>query len=145
MKKFLEKNALPDVMNKLKWLGIYDNTPITIKDASPAQLLQSLLETKWLLKPNDKDMVVMQHYFGYTLAGKEKAITSSLVVKGENQTHTAMAKTVGLPLAITVKNILTEKIKLTGVQIPTVKEIYEPLLTELAEFGIVFKEKDVLN
>lgn len=143
MKNFLGKNALPEVLEKLKWLGIYEEKPIRLNDASPAQILQSLLEEKWLLKSEDKDMIVMQHYFGYTLNGKEKAIVSELVVKGESQTHTAMAKTVGLPLAITVKNILTGKIKLTGVQMPTVKEIYEPLLAELEQFDINFKEKDI--
>lgn len=143
MKNFLGKNALPEVLEKLKWLGIYEEKPIRLNDASPAQILQSLLEEKWLLKSEDKDMIVMQHYFGYTLNGKEKAIVSELVVKGESQTHTAMAKTVGLPLAITVKNILTGKIKLTGVQMPTVKEIYEPLLAELEQFDIVFREKEI--
>ena len=144
MKNFLGKNALPEVMEKLKWLGIYDASPITLKDATPAQILQSLLEKKWLLKAEDKDMIVMQHYFGYTLNGQKKAIVSELVVKGESSSHTAMAKTVGLPLAITVKNILTGKIKLTGVQMPTVKEIYEPLLSELEQVGVIFKEKELI-
>jgi len=54
-----------------------------------------------------------------------------------------MAKTVGLPLAISIKNFLTGKFKLYGVQIPTVKEIYEPLLNELETLNIVFTEKEV--
>ena len=143
MKSFLGTDASEEVLNKLKWLGIYDALPITLKDASPAQILQELLEKKWLLGADDKDMIVMQHYFGYTLDGKEKAIVSSLVVKGKDQIHTAMAKTVGLPLAITVKNILTGKITLSGVQIPTTKNIYEDLLTELENFDVKFEEKEV--
>ncbi len=143
MKKFLGKEADKEVLEKLKWLGIYEKTPIKLKDATPAQILQDLLEKKWLLGANDKDMIVMQHYFGYTLNGKEKAIVSSLVVKGKDQVHTAMAKTVGLPLAITVKNILNGTIKATGVQMPTSKEIYEPLLKELEKFDVVFTEKEI--
>lgn len=142
MKSFLGTDATPEVLEKLKWLGIYDALPIQIKNASPAQVLQELLEKKWLLKPGDKDMIVMKHIFGYTLNGKDKLHTSSLVVKGENQTYTAMAKTVGLPLAITVKNILTGKITSRGLQIPTTKEIYEPLLEELEKFEINFIEKE---
>jgi saccharopine dehydrogenase (NADP+, L-glutamate forming) len=145
LKKFLGTNADEEVMNKLKWLGVFENIPITLNNASPAQILQSLLEEKWKLKNGDKDMIVMQHYFGYTENKLEKAIISSLVVKGESESHTAMAKTVGLPLAITVKNILIEKLKLKGVCIPTVPEIYLPLLEELKEFGIEFDERQVTN
>jgi saccharopine dehydrogenase-like NADP-dependent oxidoreductase len=144
MKNFLGNDADTDVLSKLSWLGIYEATPIKLKDATPAQILQDLLEKKWLLKEEDKDMIVMQHYFGYTLNGEEKAIVSSLVVKGKDQIHTAMAKTVGLPLAITVKNILNGTIKARGVQMPTSKEIYEPLLEELTKCDVVFAEKELV-
>ena len=87
-------------------------------------------------------MIVMQHQFEYTFQNKTHKLNSSLVVMGDDEIHTAMAKTVGLPLAINIKNFLTGKFKLSGVQIPTVKEIYEPLLKELEEFNIVFKEKE---
>lgn len=161
--EFLEERTDSEVMKKLDWLDIYGNEPVKIKDASPAQLLQDILERKWKLQENDKDMIVMQHQFEYvpgpalnrsigdaasdTLEllkpeyGKKK-ITSSLVVKGEDQVYTAMAKTVGLPAAIVAKYILQGKINLTGVQIPTVKEIYEPLLKELESFGIKFEEAE---
>ncbi|MBA3682363.1 MAG: saccharopine dehydrogenase, partial [Bacteroidetes bacterium] len=112
---------------------------------TPAQLLQALLEEKWKLKPNDKDMIVMQHQFEYTLPGKEiQKLNSSLVVIGKDEHHTGMALTVGLPLAITVKNFLTKKFNLNGVQIPTKKEIYLPLLKELEENQIIFSEKVVV-
>jgi saccharopine dehydrogenase-like NADP-dependent oxidoreductase len=64
-------------------------------------------------------------------------------VKGENQTYTAMAKTVGLPVAIAALKILKKEIKTPGVQLPITKEVYEPILKELEEYGIVFKEKNV--
>jgi saccharopine dehydrogenase-like NADP-dependent oxidoreductase len=132
-----------DVMNKLEYLELFSNKPIRMKEGSPAELLQQLLEEKWLLKPGDKDMIVMQHQFEYQLNGVYKQLNSSLVVIGDDEVHTAMAKTVGLPLAISVKNFLTGKFKLYGVQIPIVKEIYEPMLEELETYGVKFIEKEI--
>ncbi|MGP8214962.1 MAG: saccharopine dehydrogenase C-terminal domain-containing protein [Bacteroidia bacterium] len=129
------------IMNMLEWLGIFENTPIKLNDATPAQILQDLLETKWKLNEGDIDMIVMQHQFEYELQHKKHSITSSLVVKGDDAIHTAMAKTVGLPIGIVTKLILTGEIKLKGICIPTVKEIYTPLLNELEEMGIKFEEK----
>jgi saccharopine dehydrogenase-like NADP-dependent oxidoreductase len=131
-----------EVLSKIEWLGVFEDRKIKLKNASPAQILQDLLEEKWLLKEHDKDMIVLQHQFEYALEGQSKKITSSLVVKGDDQTYTAMAKTVGLPLAITAKLILQGKIKSRGVVIPTIKEIYEPVLAELETFGVKFLEKE---
>ena len=86
-------------------------------------------------------MIVMQHIFEYKLACKNVHHTSSLVVKGDNSIYTAMAKTVGLPVAIAAKFILNKKIALKGVQIPIDKSIYEPVLNELENFGVRFNEK----
>ena len=93
-----------------------------------------------MLRPYDKDMIVMLHEIEYTLHGKTHAVESSLVVKGENSLRTAMAKTVGLPLGIAAKLILSNKIKLTGLHIPTQKDLYEPVLQELANAGVRFRE-----
>ena len=116
---------------------------IEISNATPAQALQKILEDSWTLQEHDKDMIVMQHLFGYELDGKKHQIESSLIVEGENQTYTAMAKTVGLPMAIAAINILKGKIKTPGVQIPISKEVYEPILKELENYGIKFTEKAV--
>ena len=131
------------IISMLDYLELFVNKPITLNEASPAELLQHLLEEKWVLKPGDKDMIVMQHLFEYELNGEHKKLTSSLVVIGEDEIHTAMAKTVGLPLAISIKNFLIGKFKLYGIQIPIVKEIYEPLLTELETLDIKFIEKEM--
>lgn len=131
-----------DLEEKMEYLELFGNKKIALQEGTPAQLLQHLLEEKWKLKQGDKDMIVMQHLFEYQLKGKTHCLNSSLVVIGDDQQHTAMAKTVGLPLAISVKNFLTGKFKLSGVQIPTVKEIYEPLLEELEEYHITFKESE---
>ncbi len=138
---FMGQDIDQDVIDKLDYLELFSHKPIQLKEASPAEILQHLLEEKWLLKSGDKDMIVMQHQFEYELDGVSKKLNSSLVVIGDDEVHTAMAKTVGLPLAISIKNFLIGKYTLYGVQIPTVKEIYEPLLDELEHYNIRFIEK----
>jgi saccharopine dehydrogenase (NAD+, L-glutamate forming) len=132
-----------ELMEKLTWLGIFEDTPIELEKASPAQVLQKILEAKWTLGPEEKDMIVMFHKFGYRLNDENRMIESSMVTLGENQNETAMARTVGLPLAIATSHILNGNISTPGVQIPISKEIYMPMLAELAEYGISFKEKEV--
>ena len=105
--------------------------------------LQKILMEKWKLNPNDKDMIVMYHKFGYELNGEKHQIDSKMVLIGEDQTYTAMSETVGLPVAICTKMILNGTIQLKGVQLPIHKEIYEPVLKELEEYNVVFTEKEV--
>lgn len=133
-----------DVMwEKLLELDIFNrNKKIGIKNATPAQALQKILEEKWTLAPDDKDMIVMYHKFGYEIDGKTNQIDSTMVHIGEGQTYTAMAKTVGLPVGIATLKILNKEITTPGVLRPITKEVYEPILKELAENGIVFKEKE---
>jgi len=132
-----------DVMwEKLVELDIFNpNKKIGLVNATPAKMLQKILEEAWTLKEDDKDMIVMQHLFGYEFNGEKLQIESSLVVIGENQTYTAMAKTVGLPVGIAALKILKGEIKTPGVQIPTNKEVYEPILKEIENYGITFSEK----
>lgn len=140
---FMGMEADKDVIERIGWLGFFDKVKVEMKAGTPAQLLQHLLEKKWVLKQDDRDMVVMQHLFVIDTKGNTRlpgSIISSLVVKGDDPQHTAMAKTVGIPLGISVKNFLTGKFNLSGVQIPTKKEIYLPLLGELKQHGIVFEE-----
>ena len=134
-----------DVMwEKLIELDIFNpNKKIGLKNATPAQMLQTILEDSWTLQEADKDMIVMQHLFGYELNGEKHQIESSLTVIGENQTYTAMSKTVGLPVAIAALKILKGEIKTPGVQLPITKEVYEPILKELENYGIKFIEKEV--
>ena len=134
-----------DVMwEKLLELDLFNpNKKIGIKNATPAKILQKILEDSWTLQENDKDMIVMQHLFGYEKEGKKEQIESSLIVFGENQNYTAMSKTVGLPLAIATLKILNGEITKPGVQIPIAKEVYQPILKELKNHGIEFIEKKV--
>lgn len=130
-----------ELFNKFSWLDLFDDSKIIgFKDATPAQLLEKILVQKWTLKPEDKDMLVMYHEFVADFNGTQQKITSSMVNIGENQVYTSMSNTVGLPVAIAAKMILTEKIKISGVQIPVISEIYEPILEELSTFGIDFIE-----
>jgi saccharopine dehydrogenase-like NADP-dependent oxidoreductase len=134
-----------DIMwDKLLELDLFNpNTIVGLKDASPAQILEKILSDKWTLQEHDKDMIVMYHKFGYEINGKQFQIDSKMVCIGDNQTYTAMAKTVGLPVAIATLQILNKKITTPGVQLPIKKEIYEPILKELEAFGIHFKETQV--
>jgi saccharopine dehydrogenase-like NADP-dependent oxidoreductase len=140
--RFMGADLQEDSMEKLAWLDVFSDRLTGIENASPAMILQHLLEDKWKLRTGDKDMIVMQHRFNYRLNGTAKERISSLVVKGDDPIHTAMAKTVGLPAAIAAGLILDGVITSKGVQIPTRKEIYAPVMKALAGKGIQFTEKE---
>ena len=141
---YLKIDQDDSMWEKLVELNIFDATKIIpLKEATPAQMLQYILEDSWTLSDDDKDMIVMYHKFGYELNGQSLQIDSNMVVIGENRLHTAMAKTVGLPVAMATLLILNKKITRPGVQIPISKEVYEPILKELESFGIIFKEYKV--
>lgn len=129
---------------QLESLGIFSDTKIGLKNATPAQVLQKILEENWTLDPEDKDMIAMWHKFNFIdkNTGKERQIESSLIVLGDDLTYTGMAKTVGLPVAIAAKLILNGTISTPGVHVPTTKEIYDPVLNELENYGIIFNEKE---
>jgi len=123
-----------DIFNPVKKIGI--------PNATPAQILQKILVDKWSLEEGDKDMIVMYHKFGYELNGERKQIDATMVSIGKDQKYTAMARTVGLPVAMAALRILNKEITSTGVLIPIQEEIYQPILEELEEYGITFKEKE---
>lgn len=131
------------MMERLRWLGIFDNTKIGVAGLSPAKILQKILEEKWQLEPEDKDMIVMQHQFDFEKEGISKKRFSTMVCIGEDTKKTAMAKTVGLPLAMVAKRILEGEYKGKGVQLPIQPEIYNPVLEELEEYGIRFLEEEI--
>jgi saccharopine dehydrogenase-like NADP-dependent oxidoreductase len=125
-----------------EWLGLFSSeSAIGVSNASPAQLLQVILEAKLTLNQNDHDMLVMHHEFEYELDGESHILHSSMVCIGEDQTYTAMSNTVGLPMAILAKYMLQGKVDLKGVHLPIQPSIYEPILDELTSHGISFVEK----
>jgi saccharopine dehydrogenase-like NADP-dependent oxidoreductase len=129
-------------INLIQWLGLFSDELIDMEhDMSSNDILLQRIEEKWRMEENDRDMIVMHHEFEYARKNIETRLYSTLIVKGEDKTYTAMAKTVGLPMAIFAKLFLTGKIKnVVGVQIPIMKEVYKPVLKELASFGIEFNE-----
>ena len=143
-RKFLElyvdEKFHNELTNQMNYLGIFESTAIPASFNSSADIMQYIIETKLSLKPEDKDMIVMLHEIEYEIDKHKFNIESNLVVKGENSLRTAMAKTVGLPLGIAAKFILNGTIQLTGLLIPTAKEIYEPVLKELENYTIKFHE-----
>lgn len=129
-----------EIMRKLDWLGLFRKKKIGLANATPALILENLLMDKWKLGSKDKDMIIMQHEFEYKLGGKQKEVVSTLVMKGNNADDTAMSKLVGLPLGIFVKLVMEGRIKSKGVNIPVIPEVYEPVLDELEQYGVVFED-----
>ncbi|MCO5260976.1 MAG: saccharopine dehydrogenase NADP-binding domain-containing protein [Crocinitomicaceae bacterium] len=140
-KQFLGEDNM-HLYSKFEWLGLFDSDEnLEVTSPTPAKLLQVILERKWDLHKNDKDMLVMIHEFEYTLNGRSHTITSSMVNIGEDQVYTSMSNTVGLPVGMSAKLIMNNQISNRGVLLPIKKEIYEPILAELAEYHIEFIEK----
>ena len=133
-----------DIWEKLEYTGIFSHEKIGLKNATPAQILQHILEKKWKLNHNDKDMIILFHRFNYKLNNELKELHSYLVVEGEDENKTAMAKTVGLPVGIVAKMILNGAITSRGVLVPVQAEVYNPILEELKKYGINFIEKQAI-
>lgn len=130
-------------MTRLRWSGLFSDERVGKTVGSPAQVLEHILNKKWKLRAGDKDFIVMWHRFIYEIEHVKKEIQAHLTVKGDDEVNTAMAKTVGLPLAIAAKLLLEGKIKTRGVAIPVGKDIYDPVLKELSQFGINLVERNI--
>ena len=130
-------------MHKLRWLNLFEETPVGLQKGTPAQILEHILKKKWTIGPDEKDQIVMWHLFDYIENGKTKRIRSAMVANGENANETAMAKTVGFPLGVATKLLLQGKIEARGVVIPITPEFYEPILNELDELGFHFIEEEI--
>ncbi len=142
------QNLLPELneksMHMLEWLGLFDGENVleNQKTAVPGIILQELIIKKWILSPTDKDMIVMFHEIGFiNQQGNDLNTTASLVVNGLDSHSTAMAKTVGLPLGIAAIQMLIGNILEKGVCLPTKRDLYKPILAELASLGIVFSHR----
>jgi saccharopine dehydrogenase-like NADP-dependent oxidoreductase len=140
---FLNLSSGNDIIKKIKYLNLLRDEKIKIPNATPAQILLSLLEEKWKFKSGDNDLVILQTEAEFESENKTKKMISSMTYKGEGNTHTAMTFTAGIPAAIGAKLILQNKIKERGVIIPSTPDIYEPALKELESCGIVFKEEEI--
>lgn len=130
-------------LNRLQWSGFFSQEKIMLDTGTPAQITEHILNKKWQMLPGNQDYIVMWHRFRYTVDQQEKEVQAWLTATGEDTINTAMAKTVGLPLAIAAKLVLLQKISVTGVIIPVVAEIYNPILRELGELGISLNEQQI--
>ncbi|MCB0642589.1 MAG: saccharopine dehydrogenase, partial [Phaeodactylibacter sp.] len=140
----IDENVFSDVMKKLEWLGLFRKKKINLAHATPALILENLLLEKWKLQPQDKDMILMQHEFEYKLDGKYHLLYSTLVMKGNDGDDTAMSRLVGLPMGVFVKLVMEGRITSKGVNIPVMQEVYDPVLEELKDYGVVFTEREVI-
>ncbi len=140
--KLMHLNASKKAIELIAYLQLNSLEPIPLEGKLPAgKVLQEIIERVWRLQPEDKDLLIFHHDIEYAISDHAHQIESTLTVKGDNAEDTAMAKCVGLPLAIFTKLFLTGEIKgLKGVQIPTDRLVYKPILAELKQFGILFEE-----
>lgn len=131
-----------DIIMRLEWLGLLSEAPLPLEQGSALDILAAKMLEKLQYEEGERDMIILQHEFIASYPGdKKEKITSGLIDFGIPHGDTSMARTVGLPAAISTKLILEEKITLTGVNIPVIPEIYRPILQELKELGISFKEQ----
>jgi len=137
---YFKVDSNSEEMNNLEWLGLFSNEPIGVKSGTYAEVLEHILKKKWTIANNEKDRVIMFHRLKFSKNGIEKILESFLVIEGENHIDTAMAKSVGLPIGILIKEILLNKITLRGINLPTSKNIYNPILKELEDHNIIFNE-----
>ena len=136
--------ATEEALDRLDWLGLFDRAFGPANPAgSPAQIIEALVTDKWVLRPEDRDMIVMWHRFDYEMNGVRKARTSSLSLEGKDSVFTAMSDTVGLPMALAVKPLMAGTFGTTGVDVPMSKTYYDPLLKGLADLGIRFVETEL--
>jgi saccharopine dehydrogenase (NADP+, L-glutamate forming) len=146
LKKTAEKCGLAiddPVIERLVWLGLFSDERVPASDNYLDQL-SHLMQEKLVYHDKEKDMLLMKHTFIVENRDKSRdKITSTLIQYGIPGSDTSMARTVSLPLAIGVKLMAAGKIPLTGVQIPNRKEIYVPVLKELAQLGIQLEEKRI--
>jgi len=136
--RYIKQLNNPQIKAKMEYLDLFSDDNQKTTYSSPADFLLTILKNKWSLSTKDKDMIVMQHKFNYHLDNRNHDLKLSMVVKGDDNIHTAMAKTVGLPVFFATQLLLENKISLKGVRIPIYKEIYQPILKSLSNEGVDF-------
>ena len=137
----LNYNPGEEVVDKLKWIGLFSNEKIPIEKGGNIDVLVYLMNDKLSYKQGEKDMVILQDEVVVEINTKKEIFISKLVDYGTVGEDTAIARTVSLPAACAVHLILKGAIEEKGVCIPTKPDIYDPVLSELANVGIKLQEK----
>jgi saccharopine dehydrogenase (NADP+, L-glutamate forming) len=135
--------ASSEEIQKLKWLGLFDHTWIEgIREITPATVSQLLMENRFLPDAAEADTVVMEHHLEYEFRDDQYEFSATLIMNGENQKDSALAKIIGFTCGATAKTVLLKSFEMGGVHVPIMKEIYDPVLNELEELGIAFYISD---
>jgi len=142
--KFLNLEEYSAVIKRLEWLGLFSDKPLPENKDNCLDFLNVITLENMSLDKSERDMIVMHHEFVAKYPSKKEYITSTLIDYGIPNGDTSISRTVSLPAAIAVKMILDKKIDITGVHIPVIPEIYNPILNELEDIGIKFIEKSVV-
>ena len=130
------------VLSRLDWLGLFEERPLPAANGSAFDNLTALMVDKLAYAPGERDMIILQHEFLVrTATGRNERIVTSLIDYGVPGGDSSMSRTVGLPAAIGARLVLEGRIHASGVQVPVLPEIYEPILEELAALGVRFVEK----
>lgn len=138
----INRHIPQDIFEKLEWLGLFSDETCPLDHPTPAEVIEYFIVNKWVLRPKDRDLIVMQHEITYLLEGAKRTIYSTLFREGRDDVYTAMSETVGLPLAIYTKLHLRGMFSTPGIFIPVHKEMYKPILEELSSLGIRFIESE---
>jgi saccharopine dehydrogenase-like NADP-dependent oxidoreductase len=138
--KSLDLDIKDDFIEKLDWLGLFDDVQISIKKGTNSNLLVDLMLKKLSYEAHEKDMIIVHNEMFVEFPDRKEKIVSSMLVEGIPNGDSAMARAVSLPPAIAAKLIIEGTIKGKGVLMPITKEMYEPILEEMEDFGFAFKK-----
>jgi len=129
-------------LKKLEWLGLFSEKKLPLGTVSIFEMLAYTLKQKLIYDEGEHDLLILHHEFEVEYPNKKRGrIQSTLIDTGIPGGDSSMARLVGYPVGIAARLITEGKIPLTGVHIPVVKQIYEPILSELATMGISFVER----
>ncbi|CAD6439305.1 636bbc0c-dd47-4929-b4a6-b0bfd4d3bb13 [Sclerotinia trifoliorum] len=141
--KFESTEEKERIMNGLNWVGIFSDEKI-IPRGNPLDTLCATLEKKMQFEKGERDLVMLQHKFEIEHKdGKKETRTSTLVEYGDPNGYSAMAKLVGVPCGVAVKQVLDGTISEKGVLAPMTSKINDPLMEGLKKYGITLVEKTI--
>jgi len=139
-----KKLKLPEtdpIVARIEWIGLLEDKQIPAGSRSALDALCELFKARLVYKQGERDMLVMRHDFVAEYADRTEHLSSTMIDYGVKNGDSSMARTVGIPVAIVTRLVLEGKLNLTGLQIPIIPQLYNPILDELETLGIKFVEK----